>query len=117
MSTLKELVDKHGLPLKVARNFWSHDSWFEVRYEYEGRYFGHNYKGEAASYLALDIDFSLHLEPKKTVRKYLFAFKDRNGIWNASPFFYRDEDEFKKYLAPTPDLRKIDSIYIDVDEE
>jgi hypothetical protein len=80
MSTLKELIDTHGLPIKVTNPHYDTACWFEIVATRENYCVGF-YQNGAANFMpihAMAEDWSLYVEPKKKVKRWLWATKEGN---------------------------------------
>lgn len=62
MATLRELIKDKQLPVRVTAGF--HDCWFEIRYIYKDRAYGHE-NSLASNCMPLECDGWLLVEPPK----------------------------------------------------
>jgi hypothetical protein len=63
--TLKEIIEKHGLPVKVQHGFWSKSRWFEI-VAHNGDYAVGFFNNKQGNYRSIHDDnmWRLYTEPK-----------------------------------------------------
>ncbi len=59
--------------------------------------------------------YVFRIKPKKKVRKYLYAYED-DGDWKISKHFYLDVSAFNEKNPEIEYYKRIDSIFIEVDD-
>ena len=84
--TLKELIEKHGLPVKVQEEVWNTE-YFEIVATRGGRCIGYYDDGDPADYYdTSDLNWRLYTKPKTTkkVKMYMPVFRDGSGTFAGS---------------------------------
>ena len=62
-----------------------------------------------------EYELALYTEPKPKVKKYLWAYKDGNGDYTISRGFYKDVQEFERFVN-TQWFQRLDWSMIEVEE-
>jgi hypothetical protein len=104
MATLKELIDTHGLPLKVVRCEWTKDeSYFEAVATSSEDAVGFYKNGEGAVYNCYAYNlWSLYTEPKPKVKRWLWAEENEAGVsprYRIAGIYSEEEAKHKSFLV------------------
>jgi hypothetical protein len=98
MKTLKELIDEHGINIRVRRSVWKR-MYFKIMYIHEGCVYGHYDDGNPSHFL-LDgpVIWQLYTEPKPKVMRAQYMVKYK---YDCVPYetdnLYKDDEEFFKF--------------------
>lgn len=97
---ISELIKLHGVPVKLSRDGWPKDIWFEVIAESRGKeYPGFSTKGEVLSFLDSG-DWELYVAPKP--KKKLYAWVNKNMELDAYFLAFTESPTYSIYQTRAP---------------
>jgi hypothetical protein len=97
--TLKELIEKHGLPVKVQREFWNIHEWVQFLATNEIDVLGFDNHGKGYTDDLLSIGYTLYTEPKQKKVYYQAVLQTISGDKSVSNDLYTGAAEAKAALG------------------
>lgn len=92
MATLKELIEKHGVNIKVRNKDWLSDTYFEIKSHNNREVVGVHSTGKLSFSYDGSSNWELYVEPKKMVKKYLWAYSNCDNDYITTNVFFSEKE-------------------------
>lgn len=119
---LIDLLSDRELPVKVHKQGWVESIYFEIRYIFNIKAYGHfSSDHRADSYCLHSKDWKIYEEPKKKVKLYKWALKNnKSNCWFETERFFENQNQLENeayYTKPHyTEFIRLDHTMIEVEE-